>query len=173
MDQETTDKKFKFLDWYDVEQACLNISFQMVKNDYFPESIIGLLRGGVVPARIFADYFGIVLDFFALDVKLYEGIGIRKKEPVIRYGFKHKDVEGKKILVIDDIWDSGKTMNAVLEHFAGKDVTTATLFWKENADKKPNYYAEVASENEWIVFPWESLEFKRETTKMLGEKNGK
>jgi len=173
MDQEITDRQFKFLSWWDIDQACLNIYSQMKKDNYAPDAIIGLLRGGVIPARIFADLHGIVLDFFALDVKLYESIGVRKKEPIIRYAFKHKDVEDKKILVLDDIWDSGKTMNAVLEHFEGKDITTATLFWKENAEKKPNYYAEVAKEPEWVVFPWEMLEFKREAAEKIGAKNGK
>jgi hypothetical protein len=50
---------------------------------YKPDCIIGLLRGGVVPARIFADYYNIVLDFFALDVKLYNGIDERREKPLI------------------------------------------------------------------------------------------
>lgn len=170
MDQATIDKKFRFLDWYDIDGLCLSLYSQMAKNAYVPDAIIGLLRGGVVPARIMADYFGIVLDFFALDVKLYEGIGIRKASPIMRYAFKHKDIEDKKILVIDDIWDSGKTMRAVLDHFEGKEIVTATLLWKETAIEKPNYYAEVSKDEEWVVFPWEPFEFKRETTEKIGTK---
>jgi len=143
----------------------------MLKDNYAPSAIIGLLRGGVVPSRILADYFGIVLDFFALDVKMYDKIGVRKEEPIIRYTFKRKDVEGKKILVIDDIWDSGMTMKAVMDHFEGKDIVTATLLWRENAIKKPNYYAEVVKENIWTIFPWETMEFKREATERLGRRN--
>lgn len=161
MDQETTDRKFRFLSWPDIEKSCLSIYKQMVVNNYVPDSIIGLLRGGVVPARIFADYFGIVLDFFALDVKLYDKIGVRKEEPVIRYSFKEDDLNGK-VLVIDDIYDSGTTMKAVLEHLKGKDITTATLFWKETANTKPDYYAEISKKNEWVVFEWEKREFERE-----------
>lgn len=170
MAQETIDKQFRFLNWYDIDSTCLSIYSQMKSANYVPDAIIGLLRGGVVPARIFADYFGIVLDFFALDVKLYDGIGVRKKEPVIRYGFKHNDVEGKKILVVDDIFDSGKTMHAVLDHFEGKDITTATLFWKETANKKPNYYGDVVKHEEWLVFPWETMEFKKEMAEKMQKK---
>jgi hypoxanthine phosphoribosyltransferase len=164
MDQEIIDRKFKFLSWYEMEEACLAIYRKMKRDNYVPDSIIGLLRGGVVPARIFADYFGIVLDFFALDVKLYDGIGVRKEKPLIRYDFKDEDLKGR-ILVIDDIFDSGKTMKAVLDHFKGKDITTATLYWKEKAPGKPNYYARVAEKEEWIVFPFEVYEFKREIDK--------
>ena len=162
MDQETTDRQFRFLDWTDIDELCLSLYCQMHKDNYVPDAIIGLLRGGVVPARIMADYFGIVLDFFALDVKLYTGIGTRREEPVIRYGFKNKDIDKKKVLIIDDIWDSGKTMKAVLDHFKGKEITTATLLWKEGALEKPNYYAEIASENTWYIYPWEQIEFKKE-----------
>ena len=146
--------EFKFLGWQEIDSACLSLYSQMHVANYVPDAIIGLLRGGVVPARIMADYFGIVLDFFALDVKLYTGIGTRKEEPVIRYDFKDSDIKDKRILVLDDIYDSGKTMNAVIDHFEGHNITTATLLWKETAQKKPNYYAEVAKEEEWTIFPW-------------------
>ena len=150
---------YKHLSWEDIEKSCLSIYSQMCHEHYRPESIIGLLRGGTVPARIFSDYYDIFLDFFSLDVKLYAGINKRNSEPHIKkfYG----DVKGKKILIVDDIWDSGKTMQAVLKYLKGEDITTTTLFWKEDAKKKPDYYAEVAKKKEWIVFAWERYEFWR------------
>ncbi len=67
-----------------------------------------------------------------------------------------------KILIIDDIYDSGRTMQAVLGYLGKEDVTTATLFWKETASQKPDYFANVAKKEEWIIFPWEQYEFERE-----------
>ena len=67
-----------------------------------------------------------------------------------------------RVLIVDDIWDSGKTMNAVLDYLGEEDITTATLFWKETAKEKPTYYANIAGRNEWVVFPWEKYEFNRE-----------
>jgi hypoxanthine phosphoribosyltransferase len=155
-----------FLTWQDVEEACIKIHKEMEKDGYVPESIVALLRGGVVPARIFSDYFNILLDFFALDVKLYDGINNRREKPDIKefYG----DVKGKEALVVDDIWDSGKTMDAVLVYLDEKNekatlIKTATLCWKETAKGKPDYCAMTVKENEWIVFPWERQEFFRET----------
>ena len=150
---------FKFVSWNDLESYCDKIYSQMVKDDYKPDCIIGLLRGGIVPARLFSDHFNILLDFFALDVKLYNGINDRMEKAKIK-AFDG-DVKGR-ILLVDDIFDSGKTMEAVLDHLNGKQVTTATIFWKETAKNKPDYYAEVAKENEWIVFPFEMAEFNRE-----------
>ena len=139
----------------------------MCRNNYYPECIIGLLRGGIIPGRIFSDYYDILLDFFALDVKLYDGIGIRRDKPDIKtfYG----DVKGKRILIVDDIWDSGKTMEAVLGYLGNEDIVTATLFWKETAKGRPDYYAESSKDNEWVVFPWEQMEFKRDLEKKIVE----
>jgi len=134
---------------------------KMLADDYAPEAIISLLRGGVVPARIFSDYFNILLDFFALDVKLYDGVNKRREQPDIK-SF-NGDVKGKETLIIDDIWDSGKTMNAVLDYLNEEKIKTATLCWKKTAKVKPDYYAIDVEDDEWIIFPWEIREFSRET----------
>jgi len=152
--------EFVNVNWNQVEDYTLSICKEMDRNGYKPEAIVGLLRGGVVPARIISDYFGIILDFFTLDVKLYKGINLRDDVPKIKHFFG--DIENKRVLIIDDILDSGMTMNAVLEYFKGKDVKTATLFWKEKNLKKPDYYCKIAKENEWIIFPWERFEFRRQ-----------
>ena len=162
MDQETIDKiKFRHVTWADFDYYCHDIYIQMLAKKYKPECIIGLLRGGIIPARIFSDYFDISLDFFALDVKLYDGINKAKERPVLG-PFSLEAIRGKRILITDDILDSGRTMNAVLEYLKGEDVTTATLFWKETAERKPDYYSEIARKNTWINFPWEHFELERE-----------
>ena len=154
------DHEYVRLTWQDIQISCFHIFSQMNADGYKPQSIIGLLRGGVVPARIFSDFFDILLDFYALDVKLYTNIGVADSNPRIRpfYG----DVKGKSILIVDDIWDSGKTMNAVLDYLKEETVKTATVCWKETAEKKPDYYSRVVRKNEWMVYPWETYEFERQ-----------
>jgi len=153
------DTKYIHLSWMDVEEACIKIYEEMKRDGYTPQSIVALLRGGVVPARIFSDYFDILLDFFALDVKLYDGINDRRDQPDIKefYG----DVRGKETLIVDDIWDSGKTMNAVLNYLGEEKVKTATLCWKKTAQGKPDYYAIAVEDNVWVIFPWEVREHIR------------
>ena len=136
----------------------------MLSDYYKPEAIVGLLRGGVIPARIFCDYFNVTLDFFAIDVKLYNGIGERMEEPKIRE-FEEDLIRGNRILVVDDIADSGDTMRAVLNHLRTENIKSATLYYKGTTKIKPDYYAEIVEENTWLNFPWEREEFKREMTK--------
>ena len=134
----------------------------MKADNYQPEAIVGLLRGGVIPARIFCDYFNVTLDFFAIDVKLYNGIGTTEEKPKIRE-FEEDLIRGKRILIIDDILDSGKTMDAILNHLSGENITTATLYCKRTAKRKPDYYCDMVEECVWLNFPWEKNEFKKQT----------
>jgi hypoxanthine phosphoribosyltransferase len=155
---------YKFLSWQDVEKCCLSIYYKMFEDGYHPESLVGLIRGGMVPTCIFSDFFGIVFEFYALDAKLYHGngneIGVRGNKVRIR-PFNLDNVKGKKILIVDDIWDTGTTMAAVLDQLKEEDITTATLMWRETAPEKPNYYCSTVKKDEWVVFPWERMAFDR------------
>jgi uncharacterized protein len=57
----------------------------------------------------------------------------------------------EKILIVDDIADSGKT----LKHYEKYGCDFYTIFYKEKSIIKPKYFSEIKNENEWIVFPWE------------------
>ena len=148
------------LSWDNIESSCEFVRNKMVKDNYHPDVIIGLLRGGVIPARILADYFNILVDFFAIDVKMYDGMGIKKEKAIIR-SFHFDIPEEKRLLVVDDIWDSGKTMEAILTVLKGRNVKTATLLWRKSAEKKPDYYGDSVGDGIWTIFPWEKCEFSK------------
>jgi len=163
------DVKYVYLNWEHIETACQKIYSQMVKDNYKPDCIIGLSRGGVVPARLFSDYFDVVEDVFSLDVKMYIGIKSALEEAIIRpfHDSFHDDVKGKNILVVDDIWDSGITMKAVLRYLKKENLTTTTLYWNSKVKDRPDYFAATTDEGSWTVFPWEKEETKRELAKGL------
>ena len=147
---------YKFVSWGRHEAICYSIIDKMVSDGYKPDCIIGLLRGGVIPARIFSDYFDIILDFYAIDVKSTNGVNKYMSEAVVRE-FNIKNFHCKNILVIDDIWDTGKTMNAILKELKGEKVTTATLYWKNFAVGRPSYYEMTEESNEWIYTKEDAL----------------
>jgi len=154
------------VEWSDVEFQCRYIYESMLLKNYKPDCIIGLTRGGVIPARILADILGISDNFHFMDVRFYNGVNDRKEHPVIRNIDDHftDSMFDKKIIVVDDIWDSGKTMIAVTEYLKKmglRNFCTATLFWKEVTENKPDYYAQTAKKNEWVRFPWEKYEFEK------------
>ena len=63
-----------------------------------------------------------------------------------------------KILVVDDIIDTGKTFERFLEIAELRNIQfeTAVLYYKPHSEYTPNYY--LRETGEWIVFPWEKFE---------------
>ena len=135
-------------------------------NTPFPKAIVGLNRGGMVPARIFADVFQIQEDVYTIPVTFYSGIHERMDKPtIIPMGEETiKRLQCETILLVDDIWDSGKSMltaeNYLMEVCPMANLITATIFKREDSEYSPDFWAEEAKIGEWIVFPWEEVEFK-------------
>ena len=63
----------------------------------------------------------------------------------------------KKIILIDDLADTGNSFNTALKMLEGKDVTTATLFKKDKSTYDPTCYAKNISSDYWLDFPWKSV----------------
>lgn len=151
---------FKKITWSEIDKLCY-ILYQKIKDSNLqPDLIIGLMRGGIIPARILADYFHVRLDFYTIDIKFYTGINQTLKKPIIRHlqGIKYKN---KKVLIIDDIYDSGKTMQAICNRLSDSKIFTATLHCRENNLSTPTYFADIAYYNKWIIYPWEKNEFQQ------------
>lgn len=148
--------------WTDIKYYCDILSEQIANDGNSPDIIIGLMRGGIIPARLFSDHFGVLMDFYAIDVKYYDGIGQTKEAPIVDlFNMDINSFNGKKILIVDDIWDSGVTMKCVQSHFQNVDavVSSATMHAREGSDG-PDYYGEIVPHGIWIVYPWEIQETK-------------
>ncbi|MEM1959297.1 MAG: phosphoribosyltransferase family protein, partial [Candidatus Nitrosocaldus sp.] len=67
--------------------------------------------------------------------------------------------KGMVMLMVDDIADTGLTIKTINEILDGKgkskDLIIATLYMKPRSIFKPDYYADICNDDEWIVFPWE------------------
>jgi hypothetical protein len=151
--------KFQNITWKEFDGLCYSL-YQKIKDSNFqPDLIIGLMRGGIIPARILADYFKVDLDFYTINVKFYTDINQTLKKPIIK-DFQHIDHKSKKVLVVDDIYDSGKTMKAIRNCFNNNQLFTATLHCRENNTHTPDYFADIAYSNNWIIYPWEKIEFQ-------------
>ncbi len=119
--------------------------------------VIGLVRGGVPLALVVSDRLGAELDL--MRVKSYSGIADRA-EPKLVFDI-HSDIEGKHVLVVDDLSDKGDTFDFVVKHLKsvyrpGK-ISTAAVFVKPWSQHVPEIYLEKTEK--WIVYPWELKEF--------------
>jgi hypoxanthine phosphoribosyltransferase len=129
--------------------------------------VVGVARGGVVSARFLADFLGVDA-FGVVQVGFYVGIGEAGGAPVLRGGLS-VDVVGKSVLLVDDIADSGRTLEFVSAYVLGLGalaVKTATLYYKPQSAFKPDFYEKQT--RCWVVFPWELKETLRKITSAQG-----
>jgi hypothetical protein len=104
--------------------------------------------------------------------EFYLGVAETKGEPTLTQPVSMK-VAGKKVLVVDEVADTGKSLKLVKEHIIEKgatEVKIATVYYKPWSIVKPDYCEKETST--WIVFPWEIKETVRKIVKKC-EKTGK
>ncbi|MCE4599643.1 MAG: hypothetical protein F7C81_05540 [Desulfurococcales archaeon] len=146
--------------WREIEDAIDKIAGGITNSNYNIDVIIGILRGGIVPARLLADALD-VSDIYFIEVKLYTGVGVRHARPYIKQ-LALPELYGKNVLIVDDVSDSGLSLQLALQlinMYMPRQVKTATLYVKPWTKQIPDYYADIT--DKWIVFPWEKYEFKR------------
>jgi len=142
--------------WEEVHDMSLKIA-KSVKGKV--DVVVGVLRGGYFPAHLIADALG--LEIYVLRIKSYAGIGKRGKAKVLVPLIG--DVEGKRVLLVDDVCDSGATLALAKEYlkfYSPSDVLTATLYVKPSCSERPDFWAKETEK--WIVFPWDAIETLRE-----------
>jgi len=109
-----------YLSWDDIQTLVDQLCEWVDKSELPITSVTGIERGGLIPA---------VMISHKLNLPYVYSV--------------HPNT-----LVIDDICDTGETLNLILE------APTAVLHYKPTAKHKPTFYAQEV-ENEWIVYPWE------------------
>lgn len=121
--------------------------------DFEPEILLAVARGGLTLSHLMAQALD-MRNLYTLNSIHYEG---ELKLDTFNI-FNIPDVShAKKVLIVDDIVDSGETMREILkvlnEKFPNVEFKLATLFYKKTAVLKPDY--SVREANEWIDFFWE------------------
>ncbi len=165
--------KFKIVSWQEIDQLARKL-FHLVKNDEFePEIILGISRGGTIPARLLSDMFDAVMPFkkgvttsilASMQIKFYTGIAETHTRPVVAQDVT-VEIQQRKILLVDDLVDSGESIQCALDYLNlknPKEVKIAALLFKPWSKIIPHYYVEKATE--WVVFPHEYYEFMTERT---------
>ena len=134
------------------------------RSGWKPDFLVGLWRGGA-PVAVAIHEFLKATDWGVQHIPLkctsYTGIGENVGEVV----FTHEEIvfglfrKGDKVLVIDDVFDTGKTAAAVRRKMdsVGAEMRLACVYWKpqkNTTNQKPDYFVKDVG-SEWIVFPHE------------------
>ena len=134
------------------------------KSGWKPDLILALWRGGAAVGVSVHEYFkaaGWNVQHLPLKCASYTGIGENAGKVVFTLGEEIFAMmrKGDKVLVVDDVFDTGKTAKAVHERIGatGAEMKMATVYYKplkNKTDLKPDYFVRDVG-NDWIVFPHE------------------
>lgn len=143
----------RFIHWSQIDRYCDIIVSQIKEDSWQPDAVVGLLRGGGVP--------GIIISHL-LDVPFY-GLNVSStKDRDYKVVYDQYLRTNRKVLVIDDINDTGKTLLQFQKaNDRGDDnIRYATLIDNMGSSfLKISYTAETIdknSDNSWLIFPWEN-----------------
>ena len=152
-------KRCELITWEHFYGLSRRLSRELHKASFSPEVIVAISRGGCIPARVVCDY----LDVFDLDVikiEHYHGLH-REKAAILRYPLS-ADISGKRVLLIDDVSDTGDSFEVAIEHLLEKgepaELKTAVLHYKTVSSYRPDFYSEIVQQWRWIIYPWAIME---------------
>ena len=163
--------EFEVPTWNQIYDMLLNLAEKIRKDGFKPDLIVGVSRGGWPPARVLSDLMDNP-NLANVRAEFYLGVAETKGEPVLTQPVS-TSVGGKKVLIVDEVADTGKSLKLVKEHIiedGAVKIKVATVYYKPWSIVKPDYYEKETSC--WIVFPWEIKETIRKIVKKCRE-NGK
>ena len=153
-----------FLDSNGLTRDSFALARKIYDSGFRPDVIIGLWRGGTpvaVAVQEFLHYLGVDCYHTAVKTQAYTGIGEHKHPVVENLGVLLDHLrDAERVLVVDDIFDSGDTIAAVKETLKPfvKDLRFATLYYKPARSRwpfKPEFY--LKETDAWLVFPHELM----------------
>jgi len=160
------DIEFEVPTWDEIYEMLLNLAEKIQKDKFRPDLIVGICRGGWPPARVMSDLLGNP-KMANISIEFYVDVAETKSKPMLTQPVS-VPVKGKKVLIMDDVADTGKTLKVVKEHLfsrGAEEVKIATIYYKPWSTVIPDYYEKET--RRWVVFPWE----RKETVRNLMKKH--
>ena len=174
-----------FVNWQEVEGLCQEILRQIQKDNWQPDYVVGLTRGGLVPANLISQYLDCRMETLKVSLRNSEEQEQNCWMPEDAFGYDGSDPGiinnkisipklRKNILIVDDINDTGATLDWIKKDWQSScrpkdkawkeiwssNVRVAVLYDNEASKSKLdiNYSGVTINKAEkdcWVVFPWE------------------
>jgi uncharacterized protein len=152
--------KCTITNWEYIYGLCRTVSTDVKRSEFEPDVVVALARGGWFAGRCICDFLGLD-DLTSLKMEHYVGTAEKSGEPQIRYPMPEGSVEDKDVLIIDDIADTGGSIERAHEYVTERDadeVRTGTLQLLQTSEFEPDFVGERLEEWAWVVYPWNFIE---------------
>lgn len=130
------------------------LAFKVTESGYESDLLLAIARSGFVPGRLMSDFLGNPT-LYALKVEHWLDTTAEHQEDAVIPVRSPLPVKGKRVLVIDDIVDTGRSAIQTLKYvndLGAKEAKIAVMLYLTVSELEPDYY--VVKQNEWIWFIW-------------------
>lgn len=145
--------------WAAFHSRCRRLVTKIRQSAFTPDLIVGIGRGGCPPARVVADFLGI-MDLASFKIEHYRGAK-PDVAAVVKYPLA-ASIEGRDVLLVDDVTDSGDTFDAAFAHLTERGtprmIKSAVLDHKVISRYEPDYFGRKVIKWRWIIYPWAVIE---------------
>lgn len=153
--------------WDEYRRLIEKLAFNVYDSGWKFDSILCLARGGLRPGDVISRIFDMPLSILSTSSYREAAGTIRGELDIGQYiASSRPDSLKGKVLLVDDLVDSGLTFKKVTEHLQRNvpsitEVRTAVLWWKASSLVKPDYYVQYLESNPWIHQPFEEYDTMR------------
>ncbi|MCX8196543.1 MAG: phosphoribosyltransferase [Acidilobaceae archaeon] len=153
--------KVKLVSWEEIVDWSRRLSELIRASGWRPDVIVAVARGGYVPARLLCDFLE-VTDLLSVQSQHWVEAAKMGEKAILRYPYS-VDMSDKRVLLVDDIVDTGESLmlakEFILREWRPRELRIATLQWiSPVARLKPDYYLIEVKDWVWFQYPWTRLE---------------
>lgn len=165
MEHQSTDKDL-WVTHAEYERAIVKLALKVHESGWKFDQILCLARGGLRPGDLFSRIFDLPLAILSTSSYREDEGTVRGSLDIGKYITMTKGALGGRVLLLDDLVDSGVTLQQVKmhlkEHFpAVTEVRSAVIWWKACSAMQPDYYLDHLPTNPWIHQPFEDYDSLR------------
>jgi uncharacterized protein len=141
--------------WEEYHSDARALADKILSDDIHIDEIIAISRGGLTLGHLLTDLLRIPISTFTIQsyTAIQQQGEVKITKPLTI------PLDGKDVLLVDDVADRGKTMVRAIEYlkmFGPKKIYPLTMYYKPHSVFKPDYFAKTTSA--WILFPYEPTE---------------
>lgn len=141
--------------WVEYQAYAQKLAAAILSSRTRQDEIIAISRGGLTLGHLLSDFLRIPI--FTIAIQSYRDIMVQGELKITAP--LPSPITGKRVLLVDDISDTGVTLSRALpylEQFSPKEITTVTMFLKPQTSFIPDYFARKTKR--WVIFPYEITE---------------